>query len=53
MVKGGSNRRQNRLKRNKFHSNRFTNQKLVEDVGGVLQDIVSMVVAHKAGIADG
>ena len=26
---------------------------LVEDVGGVLQDIVSMVVAHEAGIAEG
>ena len=55
MVKGRSNRRQNRLRRRpkkKFHSNRFTNQKLVEDVGGVLQDIVSMVVAHEAGIAE-
>ena len=42
-----------RRPKKKFHSNRFTNQKLVEDIGDVLQDIVSMVVAHEARIAEG
>ena len=56
MLKGGSNRRQIRLKRRpkkKFYGNRITNQKLVEEVGAVLQDIVSMLIAHEAGTAEG